>query len=202
MTNLAFRDITLPANICVVKAMVFPVVMYGCDSWTIKKAEHWRIDAFGLWCWRRLLRVPWTARRSNQSILKEIVLNIHWKDWCWSWNYNTFATWCEELTPWQRPWCWERLNMGGEEDDRGWDGWMASPAQWTWVWVTPGVGVGQGGLACCSSWGHRVVQYWATELMLLDVWKHFLFSVSLDRYKVSLLTSKNIFALESKFERY
>ena len=68
------RDITLPIKVCLVKAMVFPVVMYGCESWTIKKAEHWRMDAFVLWCWRRLLRVPWTARRSNQSILKEISL--------------------------------------------------------------------------------------------------------------------------------
>ena len=69
---LKSRDITLPTKVCLVKAMVFPVVMYGCESWTIKKAEHWRIDAFELWCWRRLLRVPWTARRSNQTILKEI----------------------------------------------------------------------------------------------------------------------------------
>ena len=69
---LKTRDITLPTKVCLVKAMVFPVVMYGCESWTIKKAEHWRIDAFRLWCWRRLLRVPWTARRSNQLILKEI----------------------------------------------------------------------------------------------------------------------------------
>ena len=76
MTNLdsifKSRDITLPTNVCLVKAMVFPVVMYGCESWTIRKAEHRRIDAFELWCWRRLLRVPWTARRSNQSILKEM----------------------------------------------------------------------------------------------------------------------------------
>ena len=76
MTNLdsilKSRDITLPTKVCLVKTMVFPVVMYGCESWTIKKAEHQRIDAFELWCWRRLLRVPWTARRSNQSILKEI----------------------------------------------------------------------------------------------------------------------------------
>ena len=69
---LKSRDITLPTKVCLVKAMVFPVVMYGCESWTIRKAEHWRIDASELWCWRRLLRVPWTARRSNQSILKEI----------------------------------------------------------------------------------------------------------------------------------
>ena len=74
------RDITLPIKVRLVKAMVFPVVMYGCESWTVKKAECLRIDAFELWCWRRLLRAPWTARRSNQSTLKESVLNIHWKD--------------------------------------------------------------------------------------------------------------------------
>ena len=90
-------------------------------EWTIKKAEHWRIDAFELWCWRRHLRVPWTARRSNQSILKEINPEYFWKDWCWSWNSNTLATCCEEPTYWKRPWCWERLKTG-EEDDRGWDG--------------------------------------------------------------------------------
>ena len=111
--------------------------MYGCESWTIKKAEHQRIDAFELWCWRRLLRVPWTARRSNQSVLKEIILNIHRKDWCWSWNSNTLATWCEDLTQWKRPWCWERLKAG-EGDDRGWDGCMASLTQWTWVWASFG----------------------------------------------------------------
>ena len=104
---LKSRDITLPTMVQLGKAMVFPVVMYGCESWTIKKAECQRIDAFEL-CWRRLLRVPWTARRSNQSIL-----NIHWKDWCWSWNSNTLATWCEELTHWKRPWCWERLKAKG-----------------------------------------------------------------------------------------
>ena len=107
------------------------VWMWG---WTIKKAECWRIDAFELWCWRRLLRVPWTARRSNQSILKECSL----KDWCWSWNSNTLATWCKELTHLKRPWCWERLKAGGDGDNRGWDGWMASPTQWTWVWVNSG----------------------------------------------------------------
>ena len=94
---LKSRDITWPTKVHLVKAIVFPVVMYGCESWTIKKAERWRIGAFELWCWRRLLRVPWTARRSNQSIL-----NIHWKDWCWSWSSNTLATWCEELAHWKR----------------------------------------------------------------------------------------------------
>ena len=122
MTNLDSilknRDITLTIKARLVKAMVFPVVMYGYENWTIKKADHCRIDAFELWCWRRLLRVPWTARRSNQSILKEISPGVHWKDWCWSWNSNTLATWCEDLTHLKRPQCWERLRAGGEGDDR------------------------------------------------------------------------------------
>ena len=84
MTNLdrilQSRDFTLPTKVCLVKAMVFPVVMYGCESWTIKQAEHCRIDAFELWCWRRLLKVPWTTRRSNQSILKDISPELHWKN--------------------------------------------------------------------------------------------------------------------------
>ena len=88
--------------------------------------------------WRRLLRVPWTARRSNQFILKKINPEYSWKDWCWSWNSSTLATSCEELTHWKRLWCWERLKAGGEVDDRGWDGWMASPTQWTWVWANSG----------------------------------------------------------------
>ena len=126
MTNLdsilKCRDITWPTKVCLVKAMVSPVVMYGCESWTIKKAEHQRFDAFEVWCWRRLLRVPWTARRSNQSILKEINPECSFKDWYWSWNSSSLATWCEELTHLKRPWCWERLRAGGEGDGRGWDG--------------------------------------------------------------------------------
>ena len=138
MTNLdsilKSRDINLPTKVCLVKDMAFPVVMYGCESWTIKKAEPWIIDTFELWRWRKLLRVPWTTRRSNQSILKEkSVLCIYWKDWYWSWSFNTLATWCKKLTHLKRPWCWERLKAGGEGDDRGWDGWMASPTQWTWM---------------------------------------------------------------------
>ena len=72
--------------------------------------------------------------QTGQSERKS-TLNIHWKDWCWIWSSNTLATWCEELTHWKRPWCWERLKAGGEGDDRGWDGWMVSPTQWTWAWV-------------------------------------------------------------------
>ena len=141
MTNLdsilKSKDITLPTMVHLVKVIVFPVVMYGYESWTIKKAECRRIDAFELWCLRRLLRVPWTARKSNKSILKRSVLGVHWKDWWWSWNSSTLATSCEELTHWKRPWCWEGLGVGGEGDDRGWDGWMASLTRWTWVWVDP-----------------------------------------------------------------
>ena len=128
--------------------------MNGFESWTMKKAERQRIDAFELRYWRKLLRVPWTARSSNQSILKKSVLNIHWKDGCWSWNSNTLATWCEELTHWKRPCCWERLKAGGEGDDRGWDGWMASPIRWTWVWVSSR-SWWQGILACYSPWGNK-----------------------------------------------
>ena len=139
MTNLdsifKSRDIPLPTKVHLVKTMVFPIIMCGCESWTIEKAECQRIDAFELWCWWRLLRVPWTAGRSKQSIWRKSVLNIHWKEWCWSWNSNSLATWWEELTHLKIPWCWQRLKAGGEGDDRGWDGWITSPTRWTWVWV-------------------------------------------------------------------
>ena len=131
MTNLdsilKSRDITLPTKVYLVKAMVFPVVMYGCERWTIKQPEYWRIDAFELWCWRWLLRVPWTARRSNQSILKEIGPEYSLEGPMLKLKLQYLATWCEELSHWKRPRCWERLKAGGEGDNRGWDGWMASP---------------------------------------------------------------------------
>ena len=110
--------------------------MCGCEHWTIKKAERWRTYTFELWCWRRLLRVPWTARRSKQPILKEISPEYSLEYWCWSWYSNTLATWCEELIHWKRPWCWERLKTGEEGDDRGCDVWMAPPTQRTWVWAS------------------------------------------------------------------
>ena len=169
MTNLnsilKSRAITLSTKVCLVKAMVFPLVMYGCETWTIKKAECQRFDAFELWCWRGLLRVPCTARRSNQSILKEISLGVHLKDWCWSWNSNTLATWCEDLTRLKRPWCWERLRAGWEGDGRGWDGWMVSPTQWTWVWVDSGSWWWTGRPGVLWFMGSQKVRHdWATEL--------------------------------------
>ena len=130
MTNLdsilKSRDITLPAKVYLVNAMVYPVVMYGCESWTIKKTKHQRHDAFELCCWVRLLRVPWTARRSNQSILMEISPEYSLEGLKLKLKLNTLAIWCEELTHWKRPWCWEGLGTGGEGNDKGWDGWMAS----------------------------------------------------------------------------
>ena len=113
------------------KAMVFPVVMYGCESWTVKKAEHRRIDAFELWCWRRLLRVPWTARRSNQSILKEISPGISLEGMMLKLKLQYFGHLIWRVTHWKRLWCWEGLGPGGEGDNRGWDSWMASPTWWT-----------------------------------------------------------------------
>ena len=139
MTNLdsilKSRDITLPTKVCLVKAMVFPVVMYGCESWTIKKAERWRTDAFELWCWRRLLRVPWTARRYKQSILKEVSPGCLLEGLMLKLKLQYFSHLMWRADSFIRPWCWERLRAGEKGDDRGWDGWRASPTQWISVWV-------------------------------------------------------------------
>ena len=139
MTNLdsisKSRDIAFLRKVHLVKAMVFLVVMYGCDSWTIKKAECWRTDAFELWCWRRLVRVPWTTRRSNHSILEEISPEYSLEGLMWSGSSNTLATWCEELTHWKRPYA----GKDWRQEEKGttlWDGWMASPIQRTWVWAS------------------------------------------------------------------
>ena len=137
--------------------MVFPVVMYGCESWTVKKAERQRIDAFELWCWRRLLRIPWTARRSNQSILKEISPGCSLKGMMLKLKLQYFGHLIrgEELTHWKRLWCWKGLGQeekGTTEDEMaGWHHWL-NGHEFEW---TPGVGDGQGGLACCDSWGRK-----------------------------------------------
>ena len=145
--------------------MIFPVVMYGCESWTIKKAEHWRIDAFEMYCWRKLLRVPWTARKSNQSILKEISLEYSLEAPMLKLNSNTLATWYEEMAQLKRPWCWERLKAGGEGDYRGWDGWMASPTQWAWVSASPRSWWWTEKTGMLQSMGSKRVRHdWVTEL--------------------------------------
>ena len=142
MTNLnsilKSRAITLPTKFCLIlSSQCYDFSSSHVWLWELDYKESWAPEnwCFELWCWRRFFRVPWTARRSNQSTLKQIIGMIHWKDWGWSWNSNILATWCEELTHWKRPWCWERLKAG-EGDDRGWDHWMASPTQWTWVWTS------------------------------------------------------------------
>ena len=173
MTNLdsilKSRDITLPTEVHLVKAVIFPVAMYGCESWIIKKAECWRIDAFELWYWRRLLKVPWTARRSNQSILKEFSpgcslegLNDAETPKLWPPDVKSLFIW--------KDWCWERLSGGGERDDRGWDGWMASLIQWTWVWVNSGNWWWTRRPVMLQSLGsQRVGHDWATELNWTDL---------------------------------
>ena len=161
MTNLdrilKSRDIILSTKVHLLKAIVFSVVTYGCENWTIKKAERRRIDAFELWCWRRCLRVPWTARRPNQFILKEIIprCSLEGLMFIGSWNSNTLATLCKERTHSKRPWC--RKNWGQEEKGTtenkmvGWHHQVNGHG----FGCTPGVGDGQGGLACCSFWGGK-----------------------------------------------
>ena len=142
--------------------LFFPVVMYSCESWTIKKVEHWRIDTFELRCWRRFLS-PLDSKDIKPVNRKEINPEYYWKDWCWS--SNTLATCCEELTHWKRPWCWERLRARGEGDNRGWDGWMASPTRLTWVWVNSGSWWWTGRPGMLQFMGSQKVRHdWATEL--------------------------------------
>ena len=153
MTNLdsifKSRDITLPTKLRLVNAMVFPVVMYGCESWTMKKAERWRIDAFELWCWRRLLRVPWTARRSNQSILKDISPGYSLEGMMLKLKLQYFGHLMQRV---------DSLKKRGQEEKGTTEDEMAAwhhrldghESEWT-----PGIGDGQGGLACCYSWGRK-----------------------------------------------
>ena len=118
--------------------MVFPVVMYGCESWTVKKAEGWRIDAFEVWCWRRFLRIPWTARRSNQSILKEISPGCSLEGLMLKLKLQYFGHLMWRVDSLEKTLMLGGIGGKGEGDNRGWDGYMASPTQWTWVWVNSG----------------------------------------------------------------
>ena len=169
MTNLdsilKSRDITLPTKVRLVMAMVFPVVVYGYESWTVKKAEHRRMDGFKLWCWRRLLRVPWTARRSNQSILKEINLGRSLEGLMLKLKLQYYVHLRRSVDSLEKI-----LMLGGFEGrrirgDRGWDGWMASPTQWTWVWVNSGRWWWTGRPALLQLMGsQRVGHDWVTQL--------------------------------------
>ena len=158
--------------------MVFPVVMYGCESWITKKAERWRIDAFELYCWRRLLRVPWTARKSNQSILKDISpgCSLEWlmlkmRPILWLPDEKSWLIWKDPDAG--KDWKWEE--KGTTEDEMvGWYHWLNGLG---FGWIL-GVGDGQGGLACCSSWGRRVGHDWATELNWTELISHVKFLAS------------------------
>ena len=132
---LKSRDITLLTKVYIVKAMVFPIVMYWCKSWTIRKAEGQRTDAFELWSRRRLLESLVLQGDQTSQSLRKSTLNIHWKDWWWSWSSNTLSTWGEEPTHWKRPRCWERMKAKGEGGGREWGDELASPIQWTWIWA-------------------------------------------------------------------
>ena len=135
---LKSRDIALPKKAHLVKAMVFPVVRYGWESWTIKKAECWRIGAFELWCWRRLLRVPWTARRSIQSILKEISPEYSLEGLMLKLKLQYFGHLIQRADSLEKTLKLEKIEAGEKGDDSRWGGWTASPTQWTWVWASSG----------------------------------------------------------------
>ena len=169
MTNLdsklKSRDVTLPTKVHLVKAMVFPVVMYRCESWTTKKAEHQRINAFELWCWRRLSRVPWTARRSSQSILKEISPECSLEGLILKLKLQYFGHLMWRADSFEKTLMLGKIEGRRTKDDRGWDGWMASLTQWTWVrvnsrswWWTGRPGMLQ------SLESQRVGHDWAPEL--------------------------------------
>ena len=180
------------SRVRLVKALVFPVVMYGCESWTVKKAEGRRIDAFELWCWRRLLRVPWTARRSNQSILKEISPGISLEGRMLKLKLQYFGHLMRRVDSLEKTDAgrdWGQEEKGTTEDETaGWHHWLdGRESEWT-----PGVGDGQGGLACCHSWGHeesdtterlnwtelRVLSYeprwWGTKTMVRKMLSHWI----------------------------
>ena len=168
MTNLdsifKSRDITWPTKVRLVKATVFPVVRYGCESWTVKKAECRRIDAFELWCWRRLLRVPWTARRSNQSILKETSSGCSLEGLMLKLKLQYFGYLMQRIDALEKTLMLGKVEGRRRGDNRGWDGWMASPMQWTWFWVGFGSWWCIGKPGVLQSMGSRRVGHdWATE---------------------------------------
>ena len=169
MTNLdsilKSRDITLPTKVCLVKAMVVPVVMYGCDSWTVKKAERQKMGVFWTVVLEKTLKSPLDCKEIQSVHPKR---NQSWifigRTDAEAEHSNTLAISWEELTHWKRPWCWEGLGAGGEGDDSGWDGWMASLTRWTWVWVNSGSWWWTGKPGVLQFMGSQRVRHnWATE---------------------------------------
>ena len=157
--------LVLPTKVHLVKAMVFLLVMYGCESWIVKKAERRRIHAFKMWCWRRLLRVSWTARRSNQSILKESSPGCSLEGLMLKLKLQYFGHLMRRADLLEKTLMLGGIGAGGEGDDRGWDGWMASPTRWTWVWVNSGSWWWTGRPRVLWFMGsQRVGHDWATEL--------------------------------------
>ena len=142
MTNLDIilksRAITLSTKVWLVKALIFPVVVYGCECWTIKKAEHQRINAFQLWCWRRLLRVSWTARRSNQSILKKIIPEYSLEGLMLKLKFQYFGHLMRRADSFEKTLMLGKIEGRRRRVNRGWDGWMTLLTQWTWVWTSSG----------------------------------------------------------------
>ena len=161
---LKSRDITLLTKVHLVKAMVFPVVMCGCDSWIIRKAERQRIDVFKLWCWRRLLRVPWTERRSNQSILKEINPEYSLEGLMLKLKFQNFGHLMRRTDSLEKTLMLGKIEGGGKGDSRWWDGWMASLTQWTWAWASSRRWWSIGKPGMLQSMGlQRVRHDWVTE---------------------------------------
>ena len=169
MTNLdsilKSRDITLSTKVHLVKAMVFLVIMCGCEIWPIKKAEHRRMGAFEVWCWRRLLRVPWTAWKSNQSILKEISPGCSLEGLMLKLKLQYFGHLMRGSDSFEKTLMLGKLRAGGEEDNTGWDSWTASPTQWTWVWVNSWSWWWTGRPGMLWFMGSQIVGHdWANEL--------------------------------------
>ena len=155
--------------------------------WELDHKEGWMLKNWCFWAvvLQKTLESPLDSKETKPINPKESTQNIHWKDWCWSWSSNTLATWCEELTYWESPWCWERLKAGGKGDNRGWGGWMTS-TQWMWVWASCGRQQKRGKPGVLQSMGlQRVGPNWVTEQLL---WKLLQATLYLLPFKLSLIT--------------
>ena len=189
---LKSRDFTLLTKVHLVKAVIFPVVMYGCEGWTINKAKRWRINVFELWCWRRLLRIPWTARRSNQFILKEISPEYSLKGMMLKLKFQYFGHLVWRTDSLEKTLMLGKIEGSRKRDDRGWNSWMASPTWWTswWVWAGSRSWWWTGRPGVLQPWDHKgsdtnEVLNW-TEVLKLLIWR------DNSTYSESLVRSKSI----------